>query len=153
MTKKQIVPAKTVIVLTITDPKAIPLVTETVMKKKAILKNSKGDWVELKPHQLKKELVTFLEKSGLTFEYSDVPSRRGRSEIEGVIVRVKPANGSNYDFGTIIKINEPVDESGKMDKPNSRIVKNFLVKSGVDLDKRCKEGTEELSCLTKMKED
>lgn len=148
----KIIPARTVIVFTITDPKAISLVTETIMKKKAILKNNKGDWVELKPHQLKKELVTFLEKSGLTFEYSDVPSRRGRSEIANVVVRVKPYNGSNYDFGTLIKINEPEGEKGARDKPNSRIVRNYLTKCGVDMAKRCKEGNEELSCLDKTEE-
>ncbi len=153
MIKKSIVPLRTVVVLTKTDEKAIPLVTETVMKKKAILKNSKGDWVELKPHQIKNELIAFLEKSGLTFEYSQVESKRGRSVINGVVVRVKPENGSNYKFGTIVKINEPDGEEGAKTKPNSRIVKDYLTKAGIDLFKKCQETIEGTSCLTKYERD
>jgi|SRR3972149_4237763 len=137
---------KTKILLTIETPKVTPLATDIIEKRIAILKNSKGDFVSLKPHQLKRDLITFLEKSGLTFEYSKTQGRRGKVEIAGVSVKVSAINHTNYDNGVYIKI----DEENNISLKNTVKVLKYLTKNGIDVDRECSATDNGTSCLTKL---
>jgi ferredoxin len=139
---------KNSILITVSTPKVVPIVTEPKEKKTAILRNNNGDFVMLKAHQLKKELVVFLERSGISVEYGDTQGRRGVSEISGVFVKVSPINHTNYDGGAYIKVPEQDD----LDCANTVKILRYLKRKGIDLDKYCKMNGKGTSCLAKVKE-
>jgi hypothetical protein len=139
---------KNSILLTISTPSVIELATEAIDKRKALLKNKAGDFVELKPHQLKKDLVSFLEKSDITMEYTGVTKRRGKVIIAGVKVKVSPLNHNNYDSGALIKVPEEDDISTK----NTVKLLKYLSKQGINLDKYCSATSKGTSCMLKLKE-
>lgn len=139
--------SKTIRQLKITTSKVIPLATELVEKKKAILKGKSG-FTELKPHTINKELKKFLESEGLTLEYASVESRRGRVEIAGVKVKVMPVAHTHYDGGVFIR----VPETSSTSYENTNKVLEFLTKHGINVAKECifvDEHTEEGACLFK----
>lgn len=139
---------KNSILITVTTPKVVPFVTEAVPKKKAILKNGKGDFVELSAHQIKKSMIDFLEKSGLSLEYSTTESRRGKAEIVGISVKVSPVKHTHYDGGALIK----VDEEDELSFKNTIKILKFLNKNGISVDRECEVSSKGTSCLTKLKE-
>lgn len=140
-------PVKHSILLTISTPSVAEIATEGVERKKALLKNGKGEFVELKPHQLKKDLIKFLESSGISIEYMDTISRRGKVNMAGVQVKVSPLNHTNYDSGALIKVQE---ENGTSEANTLKVLK-LLTKHGIDLDKYCLANDNGKSCLTKLK--
>ena len=132
------------ILLTINTTDVINLVTEPREKKVAVLKNTSGETIFLKSHQLTKELSKFLEKSGLSVEFSRAPDgRKGKSSINGIAVRVSAINHTNYDAGAYIR----VPEEDAMSEDNSRKVRDFLYKHGVDISKYCSASKGSASCL------
>jgi len=131
------------IVITVTDPKVVRIVTEPKFKKIAILKNAEGKVVNLKSHQLTRDLISFLETSGLVVEYNDAPAGcRGLSEINKIPVKVSPINHVNYDKGAIIK----VPEVDNLSEENTGIVLKFLRKKGIDIKKHCSSSRTGTSC-------
>ena len=139
--------SKTVRQLKITTSKVIPLATETIEKKKAILKGKTG-FTEMKPHILTRDLKNFLESEGMTFEYANIESRRGRVEIAGVKVKVMPVAHTHYDGGVFIRI----PEKDSMSYENTNKVLDYLTKNGINVSKECvfvDEHTEEGACIFK----
>lgn len=133
--------------LKITTSKVIPLATELIEKKKAILKGKTG-FTELKPHIVTKDLKKFLESEGMTLEYASVESRRGKVEIAGVKVKVIPVAHTHYDAGVFIRV--PEKDSTSYDNTNK--VLEYLTKRGINVAKECifvDEHTEEGACLFK----
>ncbi len=140
---------KNSILITVSTPKVIPLATEPKHKKIAMLKNGKGESVDLKSHQLTRDLLKFMENSGLSVEYEDAPDGyRGKTEINGVPVKVSPINHTNYDGGAFIKVSEGDDLS----LANTVKVLKYLRKNGIDLDKFCRTDEKGTSCIAKLKE-
>lgn len=139
---------KNSILITVSTPKVIPLVTEAKRKRTAILKNGKGEFVDLKAHQLKRDMIKFLENSGFSIEYSEVEGRRGLAEINGIHVTVTPINHTNYDGGAFIKV--PEEDDIKL--TNTLKVLKYLRKNGIDLDKYCRTSEKGTSCIAKLKE-
>ena len=139
---------KTYILITVTTPKVVPLVTEAIEKQKAILRNDKGAFIELKPHQLTRDFKEFMENSGLTLEYSAKESRRGKAEIAGVHVKVTAVNHSNYSGGAYIK----VPQNDDMDFSNVTKVVKWLKNHGISWDKECRLTDNGTSCMAKLKE-
>lgn len=142
--------SKTIRQLKITTSRVIPLATESVTKKKAILKGKTG-FTELKPHTINRELKKFLESEGMSLEYADVESRRGKVEIAGVKVKVMPVAHTHYDGGVFIR----VPENDSLSYTNTNKVLEYLTKHGINVAKECvfvDEHTEEGACLFKAKE-
>lgn len=138
-----------IIQIKITTPKVIPLATEVVEKKKAVLRGN--GFVELAPHQLTRGLKKFLEGNGLTMEYSTTEGRRGKVEIAGVKVKVLPVNHTNYDGGVLIK----VTEKDGMSYTNINKVLAYLTKRGINIAQECihvDEHNQEKACLFKAAE-
>lgn len=136
------------VLITVSTPKVIPLVTEPKRKKTAILKNDKGDFIDLKAHQFTREMIKFLENSGFSLDYSEREGRRGLTEINGIPVSVTPINHTNYDGGAFIK----VPEEDEIALANTLKVLRFLKKNGIDLNKFCTTSEKGTSCIAKLKE-
>lgn len=137
------------ILITVSTPKVIPLVTEPKYKKIAHLENTNNKTLLLKSHQLTKELIAFLEESGLSVEYEIVEDgRKGKTEISGISVKVSPINHTNYDGGALIKVRE----EDELATENTYKVLRYLRKNGIDLDKYCSVNQKGTSCLIKLKE-
>lgn len=136
------------VLITVSTPKVIPLVTEPKRKKTALLKNDKGDFVDLKAHQLTREVIKFLENSGFSVEYSEGEGRRGLTEINGIPVHVTPINHTNYDGGAFIK----VPEEDEIALANTLKVLKYFKKNGIDLNKFCTTNEKGTSCIAKLKE-
>jgi len=137
------------ILITVSTKEVIPLVTEMKEKKVAILKNQLGETVLLKSHQLTKELSKFLEGSGLSIELNKAPEgRKGKSEINGIVVKVSAINHTNYDAGAYIR----VPEEDSLSLKNSSAVMKYLRQNGIDLDKYCIATNNGTSCMAKLHE-
>lgn len=138
---------KNTIIITVSTSKVNPLVTEPKYKKTAILRNGKGEIINLKSHQITRDMISFLESSGLSVEYGESPAgRRGRNEIAGIGVKVSPINTTNYDKGAIIKVPEEDD----LDLSNTIKVLKYLRKGGVDIEKFCQTNEKGTSCIQKL---
>lgn len=138
------------ILITVSTPDVIPLVTEPKEKQVAVLKNQSGETIFLKSHQLTKELSKFLEQSGLSVEFNKAPDgRRGVSGINGIAVRVTAINHTNYDAGAYIR----VPEEDILSLKNSSAVMKYLRQNGIDLDKYCIASNNGTSCVAKLNED
>jgi len=139
------------ITITVATDKVIPIATEPKLKRIAILKNAKGGVVQLKSHQIKRDLMKFLESSGLSLEYIDAPAGcRGKTELNRIPVKISPINHSNYDAGVFIKVEE---EGGETDLSNTLKVLRYLTKKGIDIDKFCKTNEKGTSCLMRFKDE
>ena len=144
------VDVKNTIIITVSTSKVIPLVTEPKHKKIATLKNSKGVTVNLKAHQLTRDMISFMESSGLSVEYGEAPlGYRGRLTLCDIPVKVSPINHTNYDGGAIIKVPEGSDT----DLTNTVKILKYLRKGGVDIDKFCQTNDRGTSCLMRLKEE
>ena len=140
---------KNYILITVSTPDVIPLVTELKAKQVAILKNQAGEAIFLKSHQLTKELSKFLEESGLSVEFSKAPDgRRGKTEINGIAVRVTAINHTNYDAGAYIR----VPEEDNLSLKNTNSVIKYLRNNGIDIDRFCSASSNGTSCIMKLKE-
>lgn len=138
------------ILITVSTPDIIPLVTEPKEKQVAILKNQSGETIFLKSHQLTKELSKFLEASGLSVEFNRAPDgRKGKSGINGIAVKVSAINHTNYDAGAYIR----VPEDDEMSVKNSNAVMKFLRNNDIDIDKYCIASNNGTSCMAKLKGD
>lgn len=137
------------ILITVSTPDVIPIVTEPKEKHVAVLKNQEGETIFLKSHQLTKELSKFLEASGLSVEFNKAPDgRRGVSGINGIAVKVSAINHTNYDAGAYIR----VPEDDNMSVKNSHAVMKYLREQGIDIDKYCIATNNGTSCMRKLKE-
>ncbi len=139
------------ITITVATDKVIPIATEPKPKKIATLTNTKGESVQLKSHQIKRDLLKFLESSGISLETIDAPAGcMGKTELNKVPVKISPINHSNYDAGVFIKVEEEGDE---LDLRNTLKVLRYLSKKGIDIDKFCKTNEKGTSCLMRFKDE
>ncbi len=123
--------------------KVVPLVTETVDSKKAILRYN-GDAIEVKKHVLTKSLTQFMEKAGIEFEYFDDKGIRGKVDINGIHVKIIPIKHTNYDGGAFIQVYEDRETSWE----NTNKITQMLADNGINWEKECRI-TEEKACMIK----
>lgn len=135
---------KTNIVITVATSDVIPIVTEPKQKRIMTLTNLKGNAIQLRDHHIKRDMITFLEDSGIKTDISSaLPGCRGKLELAGVPVKVSPINHVNYDAGAYIKITE----ADATDESNSRTIIKFLRKNGIDVKRYCKADKGGMSCM------
>ena len=132
--------------LKIETAKIIPLTTELVPKQKALIRAPDDTFIEVK--NISRDLKRFLELNGFVIENSASESRRGKTELAGVPVKIMPVMHTHYDGGVFIRI----IEKNEMSADNTNKVIKYLQAHGIDINKECvfvSENTEEGACLFK----
>ena len=127
----------------VSTSKIIPIVTEGIESKKAILRYG-DNAIEVKKHMLTQKMVNLLEKAGVNIEYFNESRVRGRATIKGIPVKVLPINHKSYDSGAFIQIYETSDLSYE----NTNKVLDVLLNNNIDWEKECTI-TEEKVCMIK----
>lgn len=120
-------------IFNITSAKAAVILTEAVSTNIPVLANKKGSALRLRDGVLTKDLADFLIESGIDISYLTGERRRGKAEINGVKVTVKPRVGLDYTAGAIIRATEETEDA----RVNHDKISAFLEKNGIILKKEC----------------
>ena len=142
------IPVKHHKIITIRTNKITPFVTESLDRKNLVVTNAKGDKIILKPHQLTKELIAYLEATHSIDYIAAKEGRRSLTEIAGVKVHIMPINHTNYDGGCRIQ----VSEVSPRNVGNTLRVIKYLRKHVSDIEKYCDGQDSEFSCNVKTLE-
>lgn len=131
----------------VTNPKIIPLATEEIDIENAKIHAKNGKTLDVRGGDLTNDMREFLvNELGATIESVPGVGRKGRTEIQGVRVKVTPIKSGNYSSGANITIRE-VDELSYI---NTDKINTLLVNNGIDLKRDCVFVREELACNVKM---
>lgn len=131
-------------IMQIKTSKVLPLVIEIIAAENTILTGKTGS-ITMKPNKMSKELKTFLEAEGILLTFTPAETRRGKAEIAGVKVKVSPLPDHNsYEGGAMIQYKE----DNPMRYDNTKILKKFFAKHGIDLTQECQR-IEEIACISK----
>lgn len=127
----------------------LELTTEPVNKPKLKV-TGKVSELNLKSRASKK-LIKFLEKEGYDVTYTLAQGRRGKKELAGLVVDVKPRRHTKYSSGVVVScLAEGITEK-ELDTRVWKIEEtlwDYFTKNGIPVDRICKESV--LGCEYKF---